>query len=131
MESPRCMQDRRGASDVGPGVSESGPEKAETDPVKELSNKPTTQQSNPVSPTVLPTVTVTATSPLQQVTTTAQYEYPLTEAPLGDGLLDFVRQILAELSHPPHEVLSPQEAGINFQTGHYINRVGPGECGSC
>jgi RHS repeat-associated protein len=87
------------------------------------------QQSNPTSPTVLPTVTVTATSPLQQVTTTAQYEYPLSEAPLGDGLLDLVRQILAELSRPPHEVLSPQDAGINFQTGHYINRVGPENVG--
>jgi hypothetical protein len=90
------------------------------------------QQSDPTSPTTLAQVTVTATSPLQPVTVTAQYEWPLSEAPLGDGLLDLVRQILASMLRPPHEILSPQDlkdAGINFQTGHYINRVGPENVG--
>jgi len=65
---------------------------------------------------------------LHTVTPTAQYEYPLSEPPLGDGFLDFLRQAVAALTRPPHEVLSQQDlkdAGIVFKTGHYINRVGP------
>jgi hypothetical protein len=75
---------------------------------------------------------VQAQSPLHTVTPTGQYEYPLSEAPLGDGLMDLVRQILGAMSRPPHELLSPQDlkdSGINFQTGHYINRVGPENVG--
>lgn len=75
---------------------------------------------------------VQAQSPLHTITPTGQYEYPLSEAPLGDGLLDLIRQILASMSRPPHEMLSPQDlkdAGINFRTGHYINRVGPENVG--
>lgn len=89
------------------------------------------QQSNPPCAYVACPV-VQAQSPLHTITPTGQYEYPLSEAPLGDGLLDLIRQILASMSRPPHEMLSPQDlkdAGINFQTGHYINRVGPENVG--
>ncbi len=79
--------------------------------------------------TTLPTVTVTAPSPLHYITVTAQYEAPLSEPPLGDGLLDFVRTLLAGLENGQRDMLSPQQAGVTFQTGHYINRVGPENIG--